>query len=372
MPTTTGVTIEDDLDLIAEEYARLLATADQATDRRLRAEMIDRMVPFARRLAQRYRHSGEPFEDLVQVASLGLVKAVSRYLPERGSFTAYAVATISGELKRHFRDHTWSVRAPRRLQHLAAQTRVAEVELAHELGRAPTEGEVAQRCHIDSETLDEARTAASGYRAVSLSLPLGEGDGELADLLGSADPAFNQVADYLAVAKLARRLPPRVRRILILRFYQDRTQAQIAAEIGISQMHVSRVLTRALTWLREALLQDTVPPWPGNDADPMDGRVVSRLRPDGATEARICGEIDADSAVLLQETLMDTLRRLGGGALVLDLAGVSLLSAAGARVLRGVADAGRAHGVTVRLTGVRPTVRRVVAVAGLTRLLAPA
>jgi RNA polymerase sigma-B factor len=374
MQTTTRVTPGDDLDTIAEEYADRWRGSDSPAARRLRNDLIGRMMPFAERLACRYHHSGEPADDLQQVAYLGLVKAVDRYDPDRGSFTAFAMTTIVGELRRHFRDHTWGVRVPRRLQELAAEARRAEADLGLESGRPPSEQEVADRCGVGVAALREARLSAGGYRPSSLSLPVGDTGRSLGDLIGSADSSFDQVADYLTVAKLVRRLPPRVSRMLAMRFYEDRTQSEIAEEFGISQMHVSRLLARALAWLREALLSDVVPRWPGNDVDPMDSRiVVSRPGDAGVIEVQVLGEVDRDNADRLRDLLLTALDRVADASRVtVDLSRMPLLDAAGIRVLLAVAEAARVRAITVRLTGMQPFVRRIAEISGLRGLLDPA
>jgi RNA polymerase sigma-B factor len=329
------------------------------------------MSPFAGRLARRHRNGGEPMEDLEQVARMGLVKAVDRYDPERGSFTAFAVATISGDLKRYFRDHTWGVHVPRRQQELALAVLHAENSLTAELGRPPAAHEVAQRCGVDASAVAGARQSGAGYRSVSLGLPIGDSGGRLGDLFGDPDPAVEAVADQQTVRRLIPQLPPRERRILLERFYGERTQAQIAADLGVSQMHVSRLLSHILSWLRAAMLSDEPPPWRGGGAgaDEVDPVVIARPQPSGDLRVLVAGEVDHDNADRLRQAL---LRLIGHGAaprIEIDLRGVPFLDAAAVSVLLSVHEAARVRSVAVTVTGLQPAVRRIAAVAGLGALL---
>jgi RNA polymerase sigma-B factor len=252
----------EDLDAAALAYAGRRAGASQAELDAAREDLVRYCLPFAGRLARRYRGRGEYLDDLEQVARLGLVKAVDRYDPERGSFTAYAVITISGELKRHFRDRTWGVHVPRRVQDLSLEVGHASMLLTSTLARTPTVGELADRLGVPEAAVLEAVESAAGYSPASLNAPVAE-DGalEFGDLLGDVDGYLESVTDKLTVTDLLLRMPARERRMLALRFYGNRTQAEIADELGISQMHVSRLLSRALTWLREAMLSDDPPDW---------------------------------------------------------------------------------------------------------------
>jgi RNA polymerase sigma-B factor len=371
-PDTAGP--REDLDEIAERYAHERSRLTGVPAQHLRERLIRDLLPFAGRLARRYRGSREPLPDLEQVARVGLVKAVDRYESGRGSFTAFAVATISGELKRYFRDSTWGVHVPRRLQNLALAVGQAEHELTAELGRRPTEHELAQRCGAEPAEINEARRSGAGYRPVSFSLPVGESGGELGDLFGSADHALDQVADQVTLRRLMEQLPARERRILVERFFGNRTQSEIAADLGVSQMHVSRLLSRTLEWLRTAMLGEQAPPWPAGTADVLEAvPVISvhRTRP-GVTRVCVAGEVDRDNAQELRQALTETLRRCAAGArLEIDLAGVPLIDAAGFAVLHGAHEAARARGVTLAAVGVRPFVRRTAVAAGLGALLTP-
>jgi RNA polymerase sigma-B factor len=371
MSANAGTPPWQDLDELAESYAAELSRCDGPRARRLRDETIRAMVPMADRLARRYRFNREPAEDVIQVARLGLVKAVERYDPARGSFTAYAISIILGEIKRHFRDHSWSVHVPRRLQEMALTVGRTRQDLVQELNRWPTDAEVADRCDLDLTEVRAARVSGAGYRASSLNRPAGDGPEELGDLFGAPDREAELVTDQLALAGLLERLPERERRILALRYHGDQTQAAIAAELGISQMHVSRLLSRALSWLREALLSDTVPPWPGEpDAEPSPLTVVTTVEPHGRLHIRVSGELDRDNADRLRAAVQAVIghARLGT-SIVLDLSRMPMLDAAGVAALVGVHEAARVRGVRVRAVGLQPFVRRVAEIAGLRDLL---
>ncbi len=358
----------EDLDTIAEEYARARAGSTGPEQALLRDRMIRASLPMAGRLAGRYRNRGEPVEDLEQVARLGLVKAVDRYAPTRGSFTAYAITTITGELKRHFRDHTWSVHVPRRLQDLSREITEAAAVLRHRTGRTPTDAELAAHCDVDEDQIVAARMSAAGYRSASLNMPIGEDGAEMGDLFGQADADVGLVEDRLTMNQLIARMPDRERRMLTLRFYGNLSQAEIAAEFGVSQMHVSRLLTRALGWLREAMMSDSTPRWP---AEEPDSRLVASTTPTAtATVVRISGEVDRDNAAALTDVMLGAVRR-AGTAVVLDLTEVPFLDAAGVRALVSVHEAARVRGVAVRVTGLQRQVREVVAISGLRALLGP-
>jgi RNA polymerase sigma-B factor len=319
-------------------------------------------------MARRYRNRGELPEDLEQVARLGLVKAVDRYEPERGSFTAYAVMTIMGELKRHFRDHTWDVHVPRRVQELSLEVTRAAAQLRQE-DRRPTDAELAVHCDVSEEALVAARMSAAAYRSTSLNIPIGDGGAELGDLFGEPDAGVGLVEDRLTVAHLITRLPAREQRLLSMRFYGNQTQADIAAQLGMSQMHVSRLLSRALGWLREAMLTDIVPRWQPEGADD-DLDVSTRLIAGGAIEVRVAGEVDRDNAHVLSDVLLDTVRRAGAGQrIVVDMARTPLLDAAGIAALTSVHEAARVRAVLVTVTGLPPHVRRIAMISGLRALL---
>ncbi|MCF3168193.1 SigB/SigF/SigG family RNA polymerase sigma factor [Streptomyces violaceoruber] len=228
----------------------------------LRDETICGWLPMAHRLATRFRDRGENMDDLRQVAAMGLVKAVDRYDPERGkAFETYAVPTVTGELKRHFRDHTWDVHVPRRVQDLRNRVRVARRELAQtSSGRAPTCAEIASATGLAEEDVVLGLEALESYSALSLDAePAGsEGGMPLVDRLGSCDSALDVAVDRESVKPGLRELPERERTILYLRYFQDMTQVRIAEHLGISQMHVSRLLSQSCARVRDGVLQGAV------------------------------------------------------------------------------------------------------------------
>jgi RNA polymerase sigma-B factor len=239
----------------------LLAKAAQARGPerdRLTERATVSQLGLARSLALRYRDRGEPLEDLVQVANLALVMAVQRYRPEEGvPFAAFAVPTITGELRRHFRDRGWNVRPPRRLQELRARVQNMAHELSQELGRSPSSEQLAERLGVDVEEVREAAKAAEGYHSLSLDAPAATGDGsQLVDWLGEADEQYEHTAEVLAVRPLLAGLDERTRHILCLRFYRGCTQQQIADEIGVTQMLVSRLISQALARLRADAIEN--------------------------------------------------------------------------------------------------------------------
>jgi len=217
---------------------------------------VERFLPFARDLALRYSYTDEPLDDLVQVACLGLLKAIDRYEPDRGTrFTSYAAPTILGELKRHFRDKGWALHVPRDLQERALRAVRESEALAKRLGRSPSIREVAAAVGCDSEELLEAYEAASSYETASLDAPSTRDNTDgaaLVELVGQTDDGFEAVADGEALAAAWRDLPLQERRVLELRFVRDMTQLEIGELIGFSQMHVSRLLRRALAHLEKA------------------------------------------------------------------------------------------------------------------------
>jgi RNA polymerase sigma-B factor len=241
------------------ELLRQALTLDEQDPRRkaLRERAIEHSLPLADRLARRFHGMGESPADLSQVAALGLMKAIDGFDPEYGTdFGGYATPTIVGELKRYFRDKGWGVHVPRRLQELRIEINRVRDVLGQRLGRSPSPRDVAEHLEVGEEQVLEALVASSAYRPVSLFAPLGGDDdaGTLADVLGDDDRAIDGVEFRQAIKPLIARLPERERRILSLRVYGNRTQAQIASDLGISQMHVSRLLSRTLDGLRRALL----------------------------------------------------------------------------------------------------------------------
>ena len=215
---------------------------------------MERFLPLAKHLARRYGRESWHAEDLVQVASLGLLKAIDRFDAERGiAFSSFATPTIVGELKRYFRDKSWTVRVPRDLQELTLNVNRAADELEGELGRAPTAAQVADRLGVTVEQVLEARVAASARHGLSLERPGGDSDDEdatLGDRLGAVDDDLARAEDTVTVQRLMSSLAERERTILHLRFHEDLTQMEIAQRLGLSQMHVSRLIRQSITRLR--------------------------------------------------------------------------------------------------------------------------
>jgi RNA polymerase sigma-B factor len=247
----------------ADEVRVLLRRWHDDGDEAARGELAERMLPLARSLARRYAGKGEPLEDLEQVASLGLLKAIDRFDPARETaFSSFAVPTILGELKRHFRDKGWSVRVPRDLQELAVRVDRVTDELSRELGRAPSVAEIGERIGTTAEQVLEAREASAAYRAVSLDRSRDEDDENDAGVsahFGIEDPGFGVAEDAATVERLMRVLSEREREVLRLRFSEDLTQSEIGARVGVSQMHVSRLIRHAVAQLREAAEDDREP-----------------------------------------------------------------------------------------------------------------
>ncbi|MGW3494538.1 SigB/SigF/SigG family RNA polymerase sigma factor [Streptomyces sp. NPDC001020] len=221
----------------------------------MNAELVEAWLPMAHRIAGRFRNKGENQEDLRQVAAMGLVKAVDRYEPERGAFEPYAVPTITGELRRYFRDHAWDVRVPRRVQDLRNKVRSARRELLNQPGH-DTELGIDEIAAASGLTLDEVRTgleALGSYSALSLDAEVGTFDDgfSLSDTLGETEPGYNLVVDREAAKDGLKHLAERERTILYLRFFEDMTQASIAERMGISQMHVSRLITHSCARIRD-------------------------------------------------------------------------------------------------------------------------
>jgi RNA polymerase sigma-B factor len=243
----------------AREDLRLFRAWVDGGDRRARAELIERFLPLARSLARRYERGSEPLEDLVQVASVALVKAIDRYDPARGyAFSSFAVPTIAGELKRHFRDQSWMVRPPRGIQEVTLRVEGALVRLTQQLDRSPTTGELAAAVGVADEEILEALQARSARGALSLHAPQGEpGDAmTLQDTLGAEDPDIERAEQRAQLDRLMTEISPRAREMLRMRFEEDLTQAEIGAAIGISQMQVSRILRQTIARLREIADQD--------------------------------------------------------------------------------------------------------------------
>src|SRR4051812_38589438 len=236
----------------ADDRQLLRRWLDQG-DEGARLELIERTLPLARTLARRYANKGESLDDLEQVAALGLVKAIDRFdLGRDVRFTTFAVPTISGEIKRHFRDRGWMLRVPREVQELSARVSITRDRLTRESGRSPTVPELATAASATVEQILEALGAADAYRALSLDEPLGEGIDAL-DSIGGDDDGFERVEQRYMLRSGLTHLPAREREILHLRFYEGLTQREIADRVGVSQMHVSRLIRRSLESLRKRL-----------------------------------------------------------------------------------------------------------------------
>jgi len=226
-----------------------------AKDRRARDELIERFLPLARKLARRYVSTSEPYEDLVQVASLGLVKAVERFDPSRGfAFTSFAVPTIVGELKRYFRDTAWALHVDRGAQERARKIADAQMKISARTGRSPSVDELAQYLELSQEEILDGLQTAEAYGALSLDAPMGSDQDDLSsrlDAIGIDDERLELVDEQATIFAAAKHLSVRERQILYLRFGEDLTQSEIAARVGVSQMQVSRLLRRSLQRLRE-------------------------------------------------------------------------------------------------------------------------
>lgn len=235
------------------DEAEVEALFARMPDPAARDEIATRFVPFAEYLARRFAGRGESIEDLTQVAMIGLLNAVDRFDPSREvQFSTYAAATIVGELKRHFRDKGWALRVPRRLQELAVRVNRALPELTQTLGRSPTIPELAEHLGVGTDEIADAMDAVQAYSTSSLDTPVGEEGQAPIDSLGEYDPSIALLDEWSSLAPAVAELSPRDRRVLYLRFFRGLTQSEIAEDVGVSQMHVSRILTQTLEKLRRA------------------------------------------------------------------------------------------------------------------------
>ncbi|WP_051717837.1 SigB/SigF/SigG family RNA polymerase sigma factor [Streptomyces megasporus] len=250
----------DDAPDTAAEFRRIAELPDGPERDELRQQVVRAWMPMAERLARHFRNRGESLEDLEQVAALGLVKAVTRYDPARGSaFESFAVPTIVGEIKRHFRDHMWGLHVPRRVQELRNRVRASTRQLSHSLdGRTPGVKEIAEHSGLTEEEVRIGSEALESYSTLSLDAELpGADDGyALVDTLGSSEPGFDLVVYRESLKPRLRNLPERERKILYLRFFCDMTQSRIAEQLGISQMHVSRLISRTCNRLQAEVEAD--------------------------------------------------------------------------------------------------------------------
>ncbi|MEU0869747.1 RNA polymerase sigma factor SigF [Nocardia brasiliensis] len=249
----------DDIEPLFEKIAAL--AEDDPRREPLRAELIERCLPLAEHIARKFAGRGENFDDLLQVARLGLVQAADRFDVERGSsFLSFAVPTIMGEVRRHFRDYTWSVRVPRRTKEIQLTIGVTVEALSQRLGRMPRAREIAAELELDVVEVTQALIAGNAYQSASIDAVAGDDIDNaplpLLESLGAEEPSYHLVEDYLAVRPLIEELPERERRVLIMRFFESKTQSEIADVLGVSQMHVSRILSKTLQQLRDDALRD--------------------------------------------------------------------------------------------------------------------
>jgi RNA polymerase sigma-B factor len=256
-PTSPNRRRHDDAPDTALLFTRLAALEDGPERDAVRDELVSAWLPMAHRIAGRFRDRGESVEDLRQVAALGLVKAIDRFEPERGAFESYAVPTITGEVKRHFRDRMWALRVPRRVQELRNKVRVARRELTQNPGSPePSTSDIAAHTGLTEDEVATGMEALESFSTLSLDAELSAGeDGySLADTLGAADTSYDTVVDRESAKEGLRRLPERERAILYMRFFEDMTQSRIADQLGISQMHVSRLISRSCARVRDEAL----------------------------------------------------------------------------------------------------------------------
>ncbi|MGW4146009.1 SigB/SigF/SigG family RNA polymerase sigma factor [Streptomyces albogriseolus] len=238
-------------------FTRLASLEDGPERDAVRDELVTAWLPMAHRIAGRFRDRGESIEDLRQVAALGLVKAIDRFDPSRGAFESYAVPTITGEVKRHFRDRMWALRVPRRIQELRNKVRVARRELTQNPGSPePSVADIAAHTGLTEEEVSAGMEALESFSTLSLDAELSTDDDgySLADTLGASDSSYDVVVDRESAKEGLRRLPERERAILYMRFFEDMTQSRIADRLGISQMHVSRLISRSCARVRADVL----------------------------------------------------------------------------------------------------------------------
>ncbi|GGK39254.1 SigB/SigF/SigG family RNA polymerase sigma factor [Nocardia camponoti] len=242
-------------DDVGRLFERLAATEPGTVAHTVaRDVVINRCIPLADHIARKFSGRGEPFDDLAQVARVGLVHAVDRFDVSRGSnFLSFAVPTIMGEVRRYFRDNTWAMRVPRRVKETHLRIGGAVDQLSQRLGRAPTAKEIAAELEVDPDEVTQAVIAGNAYQPTSIdAASVGrDSDASLLDTLGEEEAQFDRVEEYIAVRPLLEGLPERERRILTMRFFESMTQTQIANQLGISQMHVSRILAKTLARLRD-------------------------------------------------------------------------------------------------------------------------
>ena len=254
-PSTAGSDVPDEVSALFAELAGC-APGDPRGPL-IRDRIVSRTLPLARNIARKFASRGAELDDLYQVASVGLIHAVDRFDPARGTnFAAFAVPTIMGEVRRHFRDHAWAARVPRRVKDLSLDVTKATDTLSQRLGRSPTAAELAEELDVDPDEIIEAIAAAGAFQTHSLDSPLsrdGAAEATLADTLVADDDRLAQAEIHLALHPLLDQLPPRDKRIVKLRFFEEKTQTEIARDLGVSQVQVSRLLTRILARIRTGL-----------------------------------------------------------------------------------------------------------------------
>ncbi|QBI19178.1 RNA polymerase sigma factor SigF [Egibacter rhizosphaerae] len=240
-----------------EDTKMLFAKLQETGDPAIREELARLHLPLVEYLAKRFKDRGEPLDDLVQVGSVGLLKAIDRFDLDRGvEFSTYATPTIVGELKRYFRDKGWAIRVPRRLQELSLRLNKVVAQLTQDLGRSPTVAEIARAAEVSEEEVLEALESGQAYSTTSLDAPAGNDEEDTPmrlDRMGEEDVALDNLEYFASLAPLIEQLPEREREILYLRFFKGMTQSKIAEHVGISQMHVSRLLSRMLEFLRQGM-----------------------------------------------------------------------------------------------------------------------
>jgi RNA polymerase sigma-B factor len=249
----------DEYDDVVDMFVALKSLPDGSREfARQRERIVTRCLPLADHVARHYDRRGENLEDLTQVARIGLMNAVNRFDPEKSSsFLGFAIPTMMGEVRRHFRDHGWSMHVPRRIRDRHGQITKATAHLTHDLGRAPNASELSDLLGLDREEVVESLIASASYNVHSIDAPISGGDGNprmLADTIGDVDLEFDHITDRESVRPLLAALPERERTVLYLRFFASMTQSQIAERVGVSQMHVSRILERTLSKLRDELV----------------------------------------------------------------------------------------------------------------------
>jgi RNA polymerase sigma-B factor len=369
-----------------ERNRALFEQYKRTRDRDTRNVLVQHHMRLAESLAARFSDRGEPLDDLRQVALVGLLKAVERFDPARGvQFASFATPTVVGELKRHFRDRGWAVRVPRRVQELHLRLRGLVATLNQELGRAPSTAEVAERAGVLDEDVLEAMEAGSLYRLSSLDAQRADSEGEPAiATIGSPDPELQTVDERLAVEELLGMLPEREQHIVYLRFFEGLTQAEIAKKIGISQMHVSRLLAKSLDTLgssvstfvgsRACLVHPTTEHQETCMSAANEPEEIAVDISTGPGKAKgeflvtVSGEIDVATSPRLRSELIDLLDQKAQ-SIVLDLGGMSFIDSSGLGVLVGALRRLREQdGSSIVLRGMQPPVRRVFEITGLTDL----